>query len=281
MIGALRNWSTGVREGLAARPDRVRLGVEAALILILAVQAARLVWLFLEPVPAPPSIAAPPAAPQVDYSVFQRFDAFFRTGGQSSLAEATAAEASQMRLYGVRSDGAGGGSAIIGLPDGRQVSVAVGEPVEPGLVLQAVAPDHVVMARGSSLSRLIFSEVPMGAAAPPPPPPTPQTVRPETAAPAAATAVSASPADIAASAGLRPRMKGLRVDGFTLTGRAEGPLAAAGLRTGDVVVAVDGQRLDSPARVAGLRDRLSGRSAVDVRIERDGVEQTLTLGARR
>jgi len=277
VIGAFRNWSTGVREGLAARPDRVRLAVEAALALVLAVQAGRLVWLFLEPAPAPAPIAAPSAGPPVDYSVFQRFDAFFRTGGQGSLAEATAAGATQMRLYGVRSDGGGGGSAIIGLADGRQVSVAVGEPVEPGLVLQTVAADHVVLARGASLTRLIFSDVPAGVAPSPPPPSTPQTVTPEAAAPAPAP----NSADVAASAGLRPRMKGLRVDGFTVTGFADGPLAAAGLRTGDVVVAVDGQRLDSPARIAGLRDQLSGRSAVDLRIERDGVEQTLTLGARR
>ncbi len=277
MIGAFRNWSTGVREGLAARPDRVRLAVEAALALVLAVQAGRLVWLFLEPAPAPAPIAAPSAGPPVDYSVFQRFDAFFRTGGQGSLAEATAAGATQMRLYGVRSDGGGGGSAIIGLADGRQVSVAVGEPVEPGLVLQTVAADHVVLARGASLTRLVFSDVPAGVAPPPPPPSTPQTVTPEAAAPAPAP----NAADVAASAGLRPRMKGLRVDGFTVTGSADGPLAAAGLRTGDVVVAVDGHRLDSPARIAGLRDQLSGRSAVDLRIERDGVEQTLTLGARR
>ena len=253
MIGAIRNWSSGFREGLSARPDRLRSGAELVLALVLAVQAGRLVWLFVEPAPPPPADPAPATSGDVDYSVFQRFDAFFRTGAQGSLAEATAAEGGQMRLYGVRSDGAGGGSAIIGLADGRQVSVAVGETVDAGLVLQSV-----------------------GAAAPPPPPATPQTVTPQ---PAAGPAVD--PAAIAAAAGLRPRMRGLRVDGFTLTGTAEGALANAGLRTGDVVVAVDGERLDNPARIAGLRDRLSGQSAVELRIERDGQEQTLTLGAQR
>ncbi|WP_374515522.1 type II secretion system protein N [Brevundimonas sp.] len=254
----------------------MRLGIEAVMTLVLAVQAGRLVWLFVEPAAPPATSPAAATAAPVDYSVFQRFDAFFRTGAQGSLAEATAAEGGQMRLYGVRSDGSGGGSAIIGLADGRQVSVAVGETVDAGLVLQSVAADHVVLARGSSLSRLIFSDVPLGAAAPPPPPATPQTVTPQPAA-----GPAADPAAIAAAAGLRPRMRGLRVDGFTLTGTAEGALANAGLRTGDVVVAVDGQRLDNPARIAGLRDRLSGQSAVELRIERDGQEQTLTLGAQR
>lgn len=276
MIGAIRNWSTGVRESLTARPDRLRVTVDAALSLALAVQAGRMIWLFVEPSPPPPETAPPAAAAPVDRSVFQRFDAFFRTGAQGSLAEATAAEGGQMRLYGVRSDGAGGGSAIIGLADGRQVSVALGETVDTGLVLQSVAADHVVLARGGSVTRLVFSDIPVGAAAPPPPPATPQTVTPQpgpTPVPDAAA--------LAAAAGLRPRMKGLRVDGLTLTGPADGALAAAGLRTGDVVVAVDGQRLDNPARIAGLRDRLSGQSSVELRIERDGREQTLTLGAQR
>jgi general secretion pathway protein C len=276
MIGAIRNWSIGVRESLAARPDRLRPALDAVLALVLVVQAGRMIWLFVEP--SSPSAEAAPRAPTapVDRSVFQRFDAFFRTGAQGSLAEATAAEGGQMRLYGVRSDGAGGGSAIIGLADGRQVSVAVGETVDAGLVLQSVAADHVVLARGGSLTRLVFSDIPVGAAEPPPPPATPQTVTPQ---PAPAPAPNASA--LAAAAGLRPRMKGLRVDGFTLTGPADGALTGAGLRTGDVVVAVDGQRLDNPAGIAGLRDRLSGQSSVELRIERDGREQTLTLGAQR
>ncbi len=276
MIDAIRNWSIGVRANAGGGPDRLRAGVELALALALAAQAGRIAWLFLEPVPTPPASRASAAAVPLDYAVFQRFDAFFRTGAQGSLAEATAAGASQMRLYGVRSDGAGRGSAIIGLADGRQVSVATGETVDADLVLQSVAADHVVLARGESLTRLIFSDVPAGAVAPPPPPATPQTVTPQ---PAAAPVPDV--AAMAAAAGLRPRMKGLRLDGFTLSGPAEGALARGGLRTGDVVVAVDGQRLDNPARLAGLRDRLSGEAAVELRIERDGREQTLTLGAQR
>lgn len=235
-----------------------------------------MIWVFAEdPMKAPPPAPVSARSSPVDYSVFQRFDAFFRTGGQGSLAEATAAGSQQLRLYGVRSDGEGGGSAIIGLADGRQVSVAVGEAVEPGLVLQAVAADHVVLARGASLSRLIFSEAPVGVAAPPAPSPTPQTVSPE---PPAAAPDAAS---LAAEAGLRPRMKGLGVDGFTVTGPAGGALKDAGLRTGDVVVAVNGRRLNAPARIAALRDQLAGGGDVELRIERDGSEQTLNLRTGR
>ncbi|MBU2349337.1 MAG: general secretion pathway protein, partial [Alphaproteobacteria bacterium] len=128
--------------------------VEVVLILLLLVQTGRLVWLFAGPQPKLEPRGGAAAAAPVDMSILSRFDAFFRTGGQGALAGASGADASQMRLFGVRAGGVGGGSAIIGLADGRQLSVGVGEEVEPGLVLQAVGADFVTLARGQSLSRL-------------------------------------------------------------------------------------------------------------------------------
>ncbi|HYC98947.1 MAG TPA: type II secretion system protein N [Brevundimonas sp.] len=273
----------GVREALSARPDRVRAAVEATLALVLVVQVGRLVWIAVEPTRASPAPAAStrPATP-VDYSVFQRFDAFFRTGGQSSLAEDTAGGSSQMRLYGLRSDGAGGGSAIIGLADGRQLSVAVGETIEPGLILQSVGSDHVVLARGDSLSRLIFSDLPVGAAPPPPPPPVPQTVTPTPTPASAAAPAPVDPARLMAEASLRPRMQGLRINGFTVSSKGDGAaLAAAGLRSGDVVLAVNGQALDRLDRVAALRTQLSSSASAEIRFERDGAVQTTTIRTGR
>ena len=281
VIGALRNWSTGVGEALVARPDRVRAVVELTLALVLVVQLGRLVWIAVEPAAEPdaPEAASRPAAP-VDYSIFQRFDAFFRTGGQSSLAEATAGGSSQMRLFGLRSDGAGGGSAIIGLADGRQVSVAVGETVEPGLTLHSVGPDHVVLARGGSLSRLIFTDLPVGAAPPPPPPPGPQTVTPAPAPVAVGRAVD--PARLMAEASLRPRMQGLRLNGFAIgDGVDASVLDAAGLRPGDVILAVNGVKLDNPARIAALRGQLANAASAEIRFERDGAAQTTTIRTGR
>ena len=213
-----------------------------------------------------------------------------RTGAPGALTEATAQGSSQMRLYGVRADGTGGGSAIIGLADGRQVSVGVGEEIEPGLILRSVASDHVVMARGESLSRLMFTDLPVGAAAPPPPPSEPQVVTPQGAAPAEAGQAAAAtpsgpsidPARLMAQAGLRPRIQGLGINGFTVSGTGDGSaLAAAGLRSGDVILAVNGQALDSPARIAGLRGQLSNSTSAEIRFERNGVEQTTTIRTGR
>ena len=281
MIGAVRSFSEVARQALAARPDRVRAGVELALALVLAVQLGRLILIAVEPAGQAATNTPPAALKPVDYAVFQRFDAFFRTGGQSSLAEASAAGSGQMRLYGLRSDGAGGGSAIIGLADGRQVSVGVGEEVEPGLVLRGVGADHVTLARGGSVSRLVFTDLPMGVAPVPPPPPGPQTVTPTPAVSVAPAAVPAvDPARLLGQAGLRPRMRGARLDGFTVSGAGDAAvLRAAGLQAGDVILAVNGQPLDSLERIAALRSQLANSTGAELRIERDGQVQTSTLGS--
>jgi general secretion pathway protein C len=277
----VRSFSEVARQALAARPDRVRAGVELALALVLAVQLGRLILIAVEPAGQAATNTPPAALKPVDYAVFQRFDAFFRTGGQSSLAEASAAGSGQMRLYGLRSDGAGGGSAIIGLADGRQVSVGVGEEVEPGLVLRGVGADHVTLARGGSVSRLVFTDLPMGVAPVPPPPPGPQTVTPTPAVSVAPAAVPAvDPARLLGQAGLRPRMRGARLDGFTVSGAGDAAvLRAAGLQAGDVILAVNGQPLDSLERIAALRSQLADSTGAELRIERDGQVQTSTLGS--
>lgn len=301
VIAAFRNWNHQLRPvGDAPGVGRTRLkrGIEISLALLLVVQVARLVWVFL----APPMVSTEaattaPGATAPDYSIFQRFDAFFRTGAPGALGEATAQGSSQMRLFGVRADSGGSGSAIIGLADGRQVSVGVGEEIEPGLILRSVAGDHVVMARGDSLSRLMFTELPMGAATPPPPPAGQQVVTPQgavsaggdpdpvVASPTVAAAPSGpsvDPARLMAQAGLRPRMQGLGINGFTVSGAGDGTaLAAAGLRSGDVILAVNGQALDSPARIAGLRGQLSNSTSAEIRFERNGVEQTTTIRTGR
>jgi general secretion pathway protein C len=286
VIAVLRSWSSAARafaQDAAARPVRLRPFVEGALVAVLLVQGARLVWLFVEPSPAA-SVEAPVAGRPVDTAIFQRFDAFFRTGGQSSMAEDTAAGSSQMRLFGVRADGAGGGSAIIGLADGRQISVGVGEAVEPGLTLQSVGADHVVLSRNGALSRLIFAETPVGAAAPPPPPATPQVVAPPTpvAAPTAADAAVVDPARLMAQASLRPRMRGLGINGFTVSATGDGAaLRAAGLQSGDVILAVNGAELNSLDRIAGLRRDLANSPSAEIRYERDGQVRTTTIRTAR
>ncbi|MET3836010.1 general secretion pathway protein C [Brevundimonas sp. UYEF29] len=283
VISKLRQWTSATAQSVRG-PDRaahLRVVVEAVLIGLLLLQAGRLVWIVVDP--KAPSMA-PLAQAQIkpaDLNVFQRFDAFFRTGGLSSLADVTNADTAQLRLFGVRSGGAGDGSAIIGLADGRQVSVGVGEEVEPGLVLKEVGQDYVTLARSLSVSRLVFSEVPVGAPPPPPPPPGEQVVGP--AAPASAPSAPAAavdPSRLMAQASLRPRMQGMAIKGFTVSGSGD-QLAAAGLQAGDVILSVNGNELTGLDRIAALRGQLANSANAEVRFERAGQVQTTTIRTTR
>src|SRR5690606_18852058 len=201
--------------GLSLRRPSLRRVVEAALILLLLVQAGRLVWLFAAPTPQ--AVEARPLS-EIDLGVLSRFDAFFRNGGGG--AEAAPSDGGGLTLFGVRADGAGGGSAIIGLSDGRQVSAGAGEAVEPGLTLSAVAPDHVMLSRGVAPFRLDFPDMASGAA----------SVAPATAAPPAASTPEPAPAEgavvdpqrLIAQAGLRPRIQGLGIKGLTVSASGDG-----------------------------------------------------------
>lgn len=276
VIATLRNLRPDtIREALRQAPWR-RL-VEAALGLILLIQVGRLVWLFLAPAPTVQMAEAAPAQP-VDMGVLTRFDAFFRTGAASSLAGASGAEASQLRLFGVRAGGEGGGSAIIGLADGRQLSVGVGEEVEPGLVLREVGPDFVTLGRGQSLSRLTFTETPTGAAPPPPPPSTDQVVTPS---PAASAGAVVDPQRLMAQASLRPRIQGLGVNGFTVSSAGNASeLRAAGLQAGDVILSVNGTALNSPQAIGALRGQLADAPSAELQYERNGEMRTTTIRTR-
>ena len=283
VISKLRQWTSATAQSVRG-PDRaahLRVVVEAVLIGLLLLQAGRLVWIVVDPkAPSMAPLAQAPIKP-ADLNVFQRFDAFFRTGGLSSLADVTNADTAQLRLFGVRSGGAGDGSAIIGLADGRQVSVGVGEEVEPGLVLKEVGQDYVTLARGLSVSRLVFSEIPVGAPPPPPPPPGEQVVGP--AAPASAPSVPAAvvdPSRLMAQASLRPRMQGMAIKGFTVSGSGD-QLAAAGLQAGDVILSVNGNELTGLDRIAALRGQLANSANAEVRFERAGQVQTTTIRTTR
>lgn len=126
--------------------------LEIALVLLLAGQSARLVWVVAAPSPLLSSSAKAARFP-IDLGVLARFDAF---GAAGATAGGTVGEG--LRLFGVRSGGPGGGSAIIAGPDGVQKSYAVGEAVADGVTLVSVAADHVELARGGARATLSFPE---------------------------------------------------------------------------------------------------------------------------
>ncbi len=262
------SWGRG---GLSLRRLPLRRVVEAALILLLLVQGGRLVWLFAAP--APQAVQAR-LLPEVDLSILSRFDAFFRNGGGG--AEAAPSDGGGLTLFGVRADGAGGGSAIIGLSDGHQVSVGAGEELEAGLTLTSVAPDHVMLSRGGAPFRLDFPDMASGVVAV-------AAAQPAVTAPEPASAEGAvvDPQRLIAQAGLRPRIQGLGVNGLTVSASGDGgELRNAGLRSGDVILSINGTALNSPQALAALRGQLADAPSAQIQFERDGQVRSTTVRTR-
>ncbi|WP_298810451.1 type II secretion system protein N [uncultured Sphingomonas sp.] len=238
---------------------------EIALLGVLAVQCARLVWTVVTPI-APLGAWAPagPVLPGDPAGVFASFDPFYRVSGVQT--QAAAITSLQLTLFGTRIDEAQGrGSAIIAGPDGVQKSVSVGEEVAPGVVLKSVAFDHVTLDRGGASENLFLPQSDGGSA---------PVAAPGAGAPAAPGTATPSPADLSAI----PRIDGGRVTGLTLRGQGKGAFQAAGLQDGDVVTAIQGRPIGSAADL----EQLQNGQATSVTIERGGQSLPVTLpgGAR-
>lgn len=133
--------------------------LEIALIIVLAFQLARLLWAVATPVgPFGDWQARPVPGLSADAraALFARFDPFNRTAPNAGPAVVTSLS---LTLYGIRmNEASGGGSAIVAGPDGVQQSVAVGGEVMPGVVLKAVALDHVTITRGGADEQLYLDQ---------------------------------------------------------------------------------------------------------------------------
>jgi general secretion pathway protein C len=246
---------------------------ELVLLVLIAVQAARLVWILVTPVGPvgdwrPANMLAAPGDP----SALASFDPFFRLSGGAGPAVVTSLN---LKLYGVREDRASGrGSAIIALPDGRQASFAVGEEIMPGVTLSAVGFDNVTISRNGQAEQIFLDQSPpaetvappVGAAAPPP-------------APTAAAPPAAAPPASGQAINFVPRSSGGQINGLIVSPGSDGGQAfrTAGFAPGDVIVAVNGQRVVSleQARAA------MGNGNVMVTVDRGGQAVTLRVRVNR
>lgn len=256
-------------------------GLELLLLSLLAVQCARLAWTIVTPV-GPigdwrPDSALRPAAPA---GLLGSFDPFFRISGQAGPVVVTSLN---LALFGIRQDQASGrGSAIIATPDGVQRSFAVGEEIVPGVTLTSVDFDSVTISRGGTPEQLFMDQSPAAQVVAPGPPAAPAAAPPVQVAPAPGVAPAAPPPNLAAEIAFQPRVTGDSVTGLSVSplGSGEG-FRALGLRPGDVVVAVNGRRIDSAEKARSIPADLAGARRATVQVERDGRVVTLRLENRR
>lgn len=247
---------------------------EVALMGLLALQSARLIFAIVTPVDPVGNwhAADRSAGGGAQVSVLGSFDPFFRLNDSGSAVVVTALD---ITLYGTRADQASGrGSAIIGLPDGTQASFAVGEEILPGVTLKSVAFDNITVQRGGAEEMVYIdqstpAESAGGSAATGPD----NASSPANAPPPGASIPGAPPPPLALMEETQatPRLKDGTVTGVVLQPKGGGDaFRSAGFKPGDVLVTVGGQRVSDPGAANRLQSLLSQGGEVPVEVEREG-----------
>lgn len=183
-------------------------------------------------------------------------------------------------LYGVLGGGPGGGAVIVGTAD-RQRVVRVGRDVVPGARLKEVGLGYAVVETGGGDMRIELRGAPSTGSV--------------QAATSTAPAASATPTAVPATGqeqrkaetlefrtGLTPHKEGGRTTGFAVRPGAKMPmLQSAGLRPGDVIVAVNGQAFTSEEKVMELSQELATSYTAEIDYLRGGKPMKARIAVNR
>jgi general secretion pathway protein C len=253
------------RFGRGVSPKLLYQIAEFALIAIIAVVAARLVWGLFTPLGPVGDWKVANTRASGDESILARFDPFFRTGAATSGGPAVVTNL-PIKLFGVRVNQAiGRGSAIIATPDGVQSSFAVGDEIMPGVKLKAVMFEGVTIDRGGVdeqifLDQSVAAKVANPTTAPPP-------VQAMAVAPPPPTATSTLTNEI----GFMPRTEKGQVTGFVVSPKGPGNLfRSAGLKEGDILTAINGRPLRASEDVTAAVGANPNVGSVVLSVERGG-----------
>lgn len=246
--------------------------LENGLLILLALEIVRLAWAVAVPVGSFGPWEGRQAqllSPSARQLLFGSFDPFFRTGAAQPASGVVTSLA--LTVYGIRlNEGSGLGSAIVAGPDGVQNSFAVGDEILPGVVLKAVAFDHVTIDRGGAEEQVFLDQ---SAAVPPAPEQSAngwQSAAPQPAAPAGSgPTVDSLKRDI----GFAPRLENGRVTGLVVQSR--GPaFASAGFRPGDIIAQVNGLPVSD---IASLQNQIAPGARLSLTVERGASTASVNL----
>lgn len=294
-----------------ARP--LALASIAALGALILLLLARIAWTLLElgapPPPAPVPAAAPVAAPATSLARWHLFGNPAPAVDARGLAESAPETALALVLHGVLAGAdPAHGVAIIADAQGDERSYAVGAALPGNATLEAVYADRVALRRNGALESLRLRPPEDAAAAPaaanaaaPRMPlntaPAPGLLPGSAAAPAPFVTPSIAPmgqdfetitqklgvdpARLAREVSVLPVVENGRFVGVRLGGGRDMPvIARLGLQPDDVVTAVNGIALDSPARAQEVARSLAGAETVKVTVRRDGRTEDLSASLR-
>ena len=264
------------------------------LVAVLAWQLASLVWTL---VPLPASAAWTPAPGFVDPTPTKPalnpetlanahlFGQYQATASTASLANAPDTQLN-FTLLGILSGSTEKESlALIAKDNTDEAPYAIGDDVSPGVTLQAIFLDRVILARNGQLETLrLDKDAPSNA-------PVFNAVsgssEPQEGTPAAAQMLSqikeqvlTDPSKAANFIRVQPMtgesgLKGYRV----YPGPERGAFNAAGLKPGDVVTAINGTSLSDPGQALQLLQSLSQASSMSLTVDRNGIPQSINVSA--
>lgn len=304
-------WNSAILQQVQVRSlVRAAPALNALLVVLLAYSLAQLTWRVW---PAPEQPEAPPravlpSAAQVQQPVgMQIADRHLFGVFQSDQAADTGPPPEtplNLTLRGVfATEGQQNAYAIIADAQGKEEGYPLEAQLPGGAVLKEIHPDRVILTRGGrsealNLPREALLSGPVAAAsqgliqaAPlPAPPPAPQPA-PAQGAPAAGpdnssvlrnyrAALKANPQSMAGLFPLEPVEAGGKLAGYRLLGGGDPALLGRfGLAAGDVVTAVNGVTLDSPAKASDALQNLSGARDLSLLVVRNGEQKSFSYHA--
>ncbi len=273
-----RNQPIGERLNAAMRP-----GVEALLLAAVALGCAQAGWTLLSPGQANATVSSGAERPTDTVLEVTEVRSPFSPDASDIAAHAITATLSGLQLNGLRmaSDPVRSG-AMFTLPDGGQRAFLIGQEVVDGVVLSEVGVDYVSLSYVGGERRLEMTAAPafsfaramMGLEpAPGAPPALAVTEAVAETVPGMATSISDADRVWLAQTLARAEISADGTRGLRLAGDLPGAISHAGLRTGDLVVSVNGRSVDDLTAVASA----AAAPQVVLEVERGGALYTFTL----
>ncbi len=271
------------------RPKGSQVGirlVEGAYVMLLGFLATKLIYILLTPLASPetlPSGRGPGPAP-VDLTLLSRFDPFVGVVKPTQKPTYVAAQETKLdlKLVGVTYvDEDGRATATIEKSGGDQRPYFIGDAVVNGVTIRDILPEQVILSRNGIAETLSLEGRDPQAAGARTPVRAPTDDRPGIRTAASSGAGGNAPGafdNITQFVQLRPAAGGLAL----YPGSQPDAFRQAGLRDGDILVAVNGQPVASllTQNPAGLAERLmSGPTRVTV--ERGGNPVELSIDPTR
>ncbi|ROH89159.1 type II secretion system protein GspC [Stagnimonas aquatica] len=261
--------------------------------LLIAWQLASLVWLAVPTPeaarwkPAPAYVDPTPPKPAVNNDGLASSHLFgeYRAGAVSDAASLANAPDTQLNftLLGILAGSSDAESlALISREGGDEAPFRIGDDVSPGVNLQAIFPDRVILSRNGRLETLrLDKDAPSNA-------PLLNAVAQgdsQEGTPAAAEMLSqirqqvmTDPSKAASFIRVQPIAGESGVRGYRVyPGPERGAFNAAGLKPGDVVTAINGTPLNDPGQALQLLQSLSTASSLNLAVERNGATQSVNL----